>query len=218
MRRVALLFAVLCILPVLALCQQPKRELPNVEMIPDPIREFSPGDRAVIWMPESKGALAAIDLYSWFAYSKTLDARDSKGAMELAKAKKLVSVAHLTPFLILDTLPEASINKVPGLEIRVEGGEHNGRRLWVSEGDVTKLIRKAPAPPGPAPKLKARPKPKTVKPDMPAEAASKAYRDARKLEADGKLPEAIRAYEALSASIYPEARLARERLKVLTGK
>jgi len=52
----------------------------------------------------------------------------------------------------------------------------------------------------------------------PAARASLAYREARKLEADGKTLEAIKAYEELSKSIFPEAKLAEARLKVLTGK
>jgi hypothetical protein len=65
---------------------------------------------------------------------------------------------------------------------------------------------------------KARAKPKTFKSGTPALNASNTYRTARQLETSGKVAEAIVAYKELSGTVFPEARLAAQRLKVLTGK
>jgi hypothetical protein len=174
----------------------------------------------VIWSLSGKGRSAATDYFAWRACTKVVNATDTVGAVELRKAGKLVTLPHLTPILILDTVPETDSTPMAGLEIRVMGGEYDRLRLWVAESGAARLVPKAPEPPKPTPKAKPRPKPKspTYKPGMPSQAASQAYRDARKLETEGKLPEAIEAYRALSQSIFPERKLAADRLKVLTGK
>lgn len=76
----------------------------------------------------------------------------------------------------------------------------------------------AETPRRPVPVVMPKPKPRTFKGGTPAARASEAYRAARKLETSGKLREAIAAYEDLSGGIFPEGRMAKARLKVLTGK
>lgn len=210
------------------------------DLVPDPTWIPKAGDQAFLYTADGSGSYAAKDMFAYLALIKALKAKDQVGADELIAKKRVAIVPRLTRLLVIErnTNPY-STGEINALEVRFQDGPYKDQAAWVLESEAEKLItvdqlaaikrgqeteaeQLTPLAERESPRRRAemppKRKPKTFKEGTPASRASNAYRAARKLEMDGKLKDAIEAYEELSGSIFPEGRMAKARLKVLTGK
>lgn len=150
-----------------------------------------------------------------------LKANDSYGIKELVKQKRVGYTPSVTPMLVIKRRENPFIGDgVPVIEGRLLDGPYRNETVWVPEMLTVRrymLVVKNPGAAG----AKKLGKPKaTLKGGKPAALASMAYRDARKLEGEGRFDAATKAYRAIveTYATFPEAKLATQRLKVLTGK
>ena len=223
--------------PVAAGADQPKAAADTTKR-PEPTRprmvpaygwQPSPGDDAVIMSPNGASTIVATRVASSGYLRRMLAQKDKGQIRQLIELGEAVEVPPMAPVMVdgvadtsehrrLTQLQSGGSRPVMGYvadstvtawRVTLKEGKLQGTTVIVDPENLEHLVPE---------EVKVKAKPRTFKGGTPAARASEAYRAARKLETSGKLKEAIAAYEDLSGGIFPEGRMAKARLKVLTGK
>jgi hypothetical protein len=186
---------------------------PKPAMIVDVLWKPKPGDKAIIGMTDTPGAM---NMYVWGLIAKLIRASDTTGMNPFYAAKSVVKLPQGVEVLVIERhnyQPMPTVTVLSGaesfatfaqesvgrgmrpeppenvLELRILSGEFEGRALVVPEKNVVQMI---PAPFVPPPK----PKPAPKKVD-PAERAATLLKTARNLEKLGKTAAALETYRRL---------------------
>jgi hypothetical protein len=169
------------------------------ERVPDPNWVPRPGDLAVIYHPQRMDAVATSDMLAMEDAIKAGNSGDSTGMKELMERREIFSLPHLTRVRVIELRRDTFLpGRVPVLEIRVESGEHEGKKLYILPARVAQLVVRSPAPPefipgSNLPRGKVRPVPKRLppRPVDPATRAASTLQMGKNVRFQGNRPGAI---------------------------
>jgi hypothetical protein len=205
-----------------------KAEPSKARMVPQYGWQPRAGDTANIVSPDGSPMKIALNTIDDRLLRYLVGSKDWVRVRAMVEAGRVIEVPNMAPVVVIDVgeistthrtaevargsrsvMGRVADQTVRSWNVRLTDGKHKGASVIVPVERLEHFVRV---------QEKVKPRPKTFQGGTPAARASQAYRDARKLEGEGKYPEAIKVYRELSGSIFPEAKLAAERLKVLTGK
>ena len=115
----------------------------QLEMMVDEKWIPKPGDQAVLHREEQPSVSVMSDMFAFEEYVKYSKAGDSDGIQQMLEKGRLVKVANGTPILVVKRhINQFLAEGTHAIELRILDGEFKGRKVWVYEAFVNRMIPK----------------------------------------------------------------------------